>query len=131
MANELTITYSVKYDDGESDPITFSVTDRKRSVTTLRPSTVHQLITTTPLALILGAGTGLGGTVCVRNLDPTNFVTVYNETGGKAIARLDPDTNNDGTGGSCIIERLGADTLAPFAKADTADCLVAIFNCPP
>lgn len=131
MAAKVKVTVSVVFDNGVSDVWGFSTTDRERSVTTGRPATTIQNVPTSQQAVSLGAAFGLGGTLCLKNLDPTNFVLVYNESGGKVIARLDPDTNQDGTGGCCVIERVGADTLAPYMKADTAACDVEVFVCPP
>lgn len=131
MPNELVSSFSVEYDDGQQPPQAISVTRRFRSITTKRPNVMVQSIPTSETAILLGAASGLGGTLVVVNLDPSNFVTIYNATGGQAVARLDPDTDSDGKGGFMVVDRLGANMLAPYAKADTAACQIAILTCPP
>ena len=121
----------MQYDDGVDTPQSIAIVNRFRTITTKRPAAIRQAILTTPTALALGGAAGLGGTLVIINLDPNNYVTVYNATGDKAIARLDPDTDSDGHGGFLVIDRLGADSLVPYGVANTATCEVMIFACPP
>lgn len=118
MASELTLNCTVLYDDGVT-VVSDQVTDRVADVaTTLKPLQTVQLIGITEEAITLPEG-GSPGMVMLRNLDPTNFISVRVATSGAKFAKLRPDTNSDGKGGFCCLE-LDSGAQAPYAIADTA-----------
>lgn len=56
--------------------------------------------------------------VVVKNLDPTNFVTLYNISGGSAFTKILP--------GETHMFRLFS--VALYAKADTAECRIQVLS---
>lgn len=129
---QLTLGASATFDDGTSPVIPLAVVKRFQTITTSRPNCIVQQISTSGDLILLGAADGLGGTLLIVNLDPSNFVTVYRAAGPtNALARLDPDSDGDGNGGFFFVARTGSALTAPFAVADTGACRVAIFTCPP
>lgn len=129
MANEIVENVSFAYEDSLGVLMRWGVTNRKRNSTARQVASVVQSVGTSEEALLLGDTTApfsLG----IRNLDPTNFVNVKVATGGAIFARLDPDTNQDGTGGWLYLARAGSGAQAPFVIADTAACRVEVLTAP-
>ena len=119
----------MEYSDSFGVEQSVSVVDRKVTITTKKPVTLVQEIGITEEAIDLGA-TGTPAYAFFQNLDPTNFITLRVATSGAAFARLDPDTDQDGTGGFAML-RLSTGATAPFAIADTAACKMKIMIVPP
>lgn len=126
-----TRSFNLTYDDGVEDALVMALVSRTGTPTTKRPVISEQSVGTSSEAVLLGDTAALGGCLAIKNLDQTNYVDVYNESAGKHIARLRPDADGDGKGGFCILEELGADTLAPFVKANSATCKIRVFIQPP
>ncbi len=70
------------------------------------------------VAIPLGAVTSPGDFAAI-NVDPSNFITIYDAVSGNPIAQLDP-------GKPCLIPLSPAIT-APAAKADTGSCQMRYF----
>lgn len=120
MANELTISVSLDYEDSRFQTDGLSVEQIIKTVSSKKKVRHTQSIGTSEEAIALGEITSPGYAI-FRNLDPTNFVNLKVATGGAIFARLDPDTNADGKGGVALL-RLGSGAQAPYAAADTASC---------
>ena len=128
MADELTLNVTMEYSDAFGVEQSVSVVDRKVTITTKKPVILVQEIGITEEAIDLG-DTGTPAYAFFQNLDPTNFITLRVATSGAAFARLDPDTDQDGTGGFAML-RLSTGATAPFAIADTAACKMKIMIVP-
>lgn len=128
MASELTINCSMVYDDPLGGDVSLEVVDLVKNVSSKKPVKLIQEIGTSEEAVDLGE-TGTPVYAMFKNLDPTNFINLKVATGGAIFARLDPDTNEDGTGGVALL-RLGSGATAPFAIADTAACRMAVMLLP-
>ncbi len=121
MANEVTISASLGYSDGDDVDVSVAVQNQQRTPTTKRPLKTIQAIGTAEEALQVGDGASFGD-LWVRNLDATNFVNVKVATGGAICAKLLP--------GRFMLIPLGSGMQAPFAIADTAACNVEIMVVP-
>ena len=126
MANELTLTGSVTYDDAVRSA-SLSVSTRQVNITTKRPIKFVQNIGTSEEALELGDITPRYA--MIRNLDTTNFVSFRVASGGANAIRLSADTAGTGKGGFMIVE-FGSGMTAPFLIADTAACDVEVLLVP-
>lgn len=124
MPNELTINATIEYDDGIVSQSS-QVVNRVVTLSTQRCVKLVQSVGTSEEAINLGDVTTLGY-VMFRNLDPTNIIDIKTGTGGSLAARLDPDTNSDGTGGLALL-KLAEGMQAPFAIAYTQACRMEIF----
>jgi hypothetical protein len=110
VMSELKASVIVAIDD---DPVTF-VNLFKETVSSNRIN-VTQRIGTAEEAVELGDLTS-ADLVVVKNLDPTNYVTLYNISGGTPFSKLLP--------GEAHVFRLF--TVALYAKADTAECKIQV-----
>jgi hypothetical protein len=124
LANEVTGSFSIGYDDGVQERV-LAVSSRIFTSTGKRVSTLVQSVGTSEEAAALGDIANVGAFAIV-NLDDTNYVNVKVATGGAIFARLDPDVDADGKGGFVCGSRLGSGAQVPFLIADTAACKVAI-----
>lgn len=125
MANEITASVTLAYDDGvTSDELAVLLAQFTSS-----GKRIHRITQTVPhsaeAAIKLGDFSSLGYAIFV-NLDPTNYIDLKVATSGAIWARLDPDTNSDGKGGFAI-QKLGSGAQVPYALANTADCKMAVF----
>lgn len=129
----LTLSASAKFDDGISPLVTAAVLKRTSVVVTSRSTITVQLITqSAAVAIDLAAAATYANAVLFINLDPNNFINIYRTSGPtNLLAVLGPDTDGDGNGGFFMCSKLGSALLAPYAQADTADCRMIIFACPP
>jgi len=118
MANEITITTALRYENGDLGGLTVPSRTQKIDQNTAAPSRVGgcQTIGTTEEAIALTDLT-TNGVARFRNRDATNFV----EIGVKPAATFYP------------LVRLNADEecifrlsqgITPYAKADTAACIL-------
>lgn len=126
MANEITVSAGIGYDDGKVEKV-FSVTDVVKSISgsVKKVTETVQEIGTSEEAIIMG-DISAPGYALFQNLDDTNFIDLKVATGGAIFARLDPDTNDEGKGGFALL-KLGSGAQAPFAIADTAACRLKVF----
>lgn len=125
MANELTMSGSISYEDSEGASQELSIADVIKSVTTKRYVKLKQNVGITEEAVNLGDITAPGYAIFI-NRDETNFINLKVATSGAIFARLDADTDGNGTGGFAIL-KLGSGAQAPYAIADTAACQMEIF----
>lgn len=117
MANELTISVSASASKGGASAA-FPVVSKQLDMTGDHMAFGTQAIGTSEEALDIPADVGTIGVVCVKNLDATNFVWVYQLTGASTgRMKLLP--------GSALLVAPEATTI--YAKADTATCNVAWF----
>lgn len=125
MADEITISASMSYEDSENTSAAMSVVEALFSVATKRIQRCKMNVAITEEAIPLGDVTAPGYAFFI-NRDTTNFINLKVATSGAIFAKLTPDTNGDGKGGFAIL-RLGSGAQAPFAIADTATCQMDIF----
>lgn len=125
MALELTSSVSIEFDN-DLQSLSLSVSNRK--LTSADPNAVQLLqeIGTSEEVINLGGLASLGSFM-VKNLDPTNYVTVKSGLSGTVLAVLKPDLNGDGTGGWFACDYAGSGMQAPAAVANTAECRIAVF----
>lgn len=121
MASELTLSFSMAYDDGVSDPESLSIAELFQDVTTKVTARGQQSIGITDTAINLGSVAALGYMVLI-NRDTTNYVDVKVAAAGTIIARLRP------SGGFCIF-LVGSGITAPVAIANTAACVIDKLIC--
>lgn len=124
IANEVTSSARIAYDDGISDGFA-EVVARVENSAGKRFTKLKQTIGTSEEALQLGEISAVGA-VFIKNLDETNYVEIKTTTGGTIVARLEPDLNGDGNGGWVGLSRAGSGFQAPWAIANTAACKVVI-----
>lgn len=115
MANEITLTATLAYDDSELTDILLSAEDIVRSVSTKVYTKNKHNVGTTEEAMELGTVTSLGWCMIV-NRDATNFVSVLAATAGTNIIRVPPL--------SPALFHFGSGVTAPYLIANTAACQV-------
>lgn len=125
MADEITISVSMSYEDSENTSVSMSITEALFSVATKRVNRIKMNVAITEEAIPLGDVTAPGYALFV-NRDPTNFINLKVATGGAIFAKLTPDADSDGKGGMALL-RLGSGAQAPYAIADTATCQMDVF----
>ena len=123
MANEITMSASMSYEDSVGGEASMSMEDVIKSSTNKQIIEHIQSVGTSEEAIVLGEVSGQLGYAFFRNLDPTNFVELRFVTGSTKCIRLDPDINADGKGGFAIF-KFGSGVSAPYLIADTAACKV-------
>lgn len=121
MADEITCSVSIAYDDGQTedslDIVAAVFTSAGKRV---QRATMTVLITET--AVPLGPLSSLGFFMAI-NRDPTNYVEAKVAASGAIFARLLPDTDSDKKGGFCAM-RLGSGAQVPVMIANSASCKV-------
>lgn len=117
MANEITLTARLRFQDGDLDD-EVRVDGLQVSVSGSIMFHNVQSVATTQEALSLGDA-GTGGYVMLVNRDATNFVEVRQATGASDLIRL--------KAGEVALFRLSPDATAPFVIADTASCNLEVF----
>lgn len=125
MANEITLSGSLSYEDSEGTELSLSMANVIKSVATKLINRLKQNIGTAEEAIKLGEVSSLGYALFI-NRDETNFIELRVSTGGAKFAKLDPDTAGNGTGGFALL-KLGSGAQVPYAIADTAACQMDIF----
>lgn len=84
-------------------------------------ATSTQQIGTSAEVLAVPADVGFPAHLCIVNLDQTNYVTIYQDSGALyQIAKLMPGSGGE-PGQSCLLPGIAA---APYAKANSAACQV-------
>jgi len=111
MANEITLTASLAYADGNTSD---SLAVTSLSVDVTGSSILHhrQVVGTSEEVLLLGDA-GAGGYCILINRDSTNFIEVRPNTAVADLIKIGP--------GEAAMFRLAADAV-PYVIADTADC---------
>ena len=127
MASELTFSASLTWEDAFGREFGLECLNFVKSITTKKPIIMTQSIGTSEEAIDLGDITPKYG--FFKNLDSTNFISIRAGTGLGNFARLDPDENGDGKTFPLIV-RFGSGMTAPFAIADTAECLLSYMLVP-
>lgn len=114
MANELTVSSGVRYNDGASTDFQRSFVDSVDLATLRHNHAIHN-VGTSEEAMLLGDVSTLG--YCwLRNLDGTNFVEVRTGTGAAKFVKC--------KAGEVQCFRFGSGVTAPYIVADTAACQV-------
>lgn len=112
MANEITLSGTLEYEDSELSEAILAITGKLASVSTKKFIHHKQNVGITEEALDLGELTALGWSMFV-NRDSTNYVEIRSATGaGNDIIKL--------LAGEFALFRFGSDVTAPFAIANTA-----------
>ena len=123
MANELTLTGAIAYEDSLGSKIDLPTDDDlKASVGTKKFVREQIVATTSEAALNLGPVSTLGWAKFV-NRDETNYVEIRMASGGSNDhVRVSP--------GKFALFEFGSDVTAPYIIANTASCVVdyLIFN---
>lgn len=119
MANELTLKFGFKFDDGDTASTipAGGVQTLQRDVAGANMLDHVQNIGTSEEAIVLGDIT-VGGYARFENLDATNYVELRQGTGASDFCRL--------LAGDIAIFRISPDMTAPFAIADTAACALRV-----
>lgn len=115
MANEITLSASLAYEDSESADIALSKLALSVTVSTKKFAHVKMNVGTTEEALDLGEITSLGYCLMI-NRDSTNFVELRAATAGTRIIKL--------KAGEAALFRFGSGVTAPYIIADTAACQI-------
>lgn len=115
MADELTVTTQLEYLDSAGTEFNALIDSFAATAATKKIMHHKQAIGTSEEAIVLGEVTSPGWALFV-NRDDTNFIELRVATGGAKFAKLKP-------GETCLL-RLGSGAQAPYAIADTAECLM-------
>jgi hypothetical protein len=121
MANELTLGFSLAYSDADGVTDTILASGVIDSLST--PIKVHDkiLVATTPgTAIPLGQVSPIAWLI-IKNLDATNFVTLYDALSGHGFGKIKP-------GKFCVVPA-GPSLTAPVLVADTAAVRVEYLVC--
>lgn len=113
MADEITLSASLGYEDSENADTVLAITEKLATVATKKYIRHKQNIGTSEEAIVLGEITSPGWAIFI-NRDLTNFINLKVATGGAIFAKLLP--------GEFALLRLGSGAQAPFAIADTGAC---------
>lgn len=118
MANEITLSASISYEDSEDSSELLTLTDILASVASKKYIKHKQNIGTSEEAITLGEVTAPGWALFI-NRDETNFISLKVGTAGAIFAKLKP--------GEFAFLRLGSGAQVPFAISDTASCQLEFF----
>lgn len=114
MANEKTLTLKYTATKGGASITTGTLTD-EWTMTGADMATGTQAVGTSVEVATIPADISYPADVLVKNLDATNFVNVYVDSGGSyQCSKLLPGT-------ACMLTGIAA---IPYLKADTASCQV-------
>lgn len=113
MADEITVSVSLSYEDSEFADEALAITEKLATVASKKYIKAKQNIGTAEEAIALGEVTAPGFGVFI-NRDLTNFISLKVATGGAIFCKLLP--------GECALLRLGSGAQVPYAIADTAAC---------
>ena len=121
MANEITVSASLTYEDSESADVSAEISELLASVATKKFIKYKQNIGfAAEEALTLGEVTSPGWAFFI-NRDATNFVELRVSTGGAKFAKLLP--------GEFACLRLGSGAQVPYALADTGAVQLEVLLC--
>lgn len=121
MANEVTVSASLAYEDSEGSDILLAVSDLLANVSSKKFAWMKQSVGLSEEAINLGEATAPGWAILV-NRDETNFINLKVGTGGAIFCKM--------LAGEFALLRLGSGAQVPYAIADTAACQMeyAIIN---
>lgn len=119
MANEITVTGSLAYEDSENSDESLSPADFLLTVANKKYVKHKQNVGTAEEAVDLGELSALGYALFI-NRDTTNFIELRTGTGSTKFAKLKPN-------GGFAIFHFGTGVTAPYAIADTAACQMEYF----
>ncbi len=114
MANEITMSASIAYEDSEGSEYDLAVAELIASVATKKVTKLKQNVGTNEEAINLGDLSSAGYAMFI-NRDETNIIELRVATGGAKFATLKAD------GGFAFLY-LGAGAQVPYAIATTASC---------
>lgn len=121
MANEITASGTLQYEDSEDTDANLQTLDLAVTVATKRITRLKQAVGfAAEEALVLGDVTAPGW-VMLKNLDATNYITVKTGTGGTVFAKL--------LAGEFCLLRLGSGAQVPYVQSDTAACQLDVLIC--
>lgn len=115
MANELTVSASLAYEDATGASDSISIEDFVATVAEKLCTGRKVSVGTSEQALNLN-GITTPGFILIINRDDTNFVEIRVGTGGAKFCKLKP--------GEPALFRFGSGATAPYLIADTAACKV-------
>ena len=116
MANELTVSgLRIAFTKTDCPSVSLSAGSLTIDVAGTQVNDIVQLVGTSEEPILQG-DVAAGGYMFVQNMDPTNFVSLRQATGGGNFIKL--------LAGEWAIFRLSADASTPYAIADTAACNV-------
>ena len=118
MAKEISLSANLAYSDANGVKTELGQPSLQQDVTTKVVHRGTQSIPTSDTAINKGAVSALGK-YAIKNLDPTNFVTIKDAAAGKVIGVIKP-------GGDLMTGYAGSDFQNPVAIADTAACLIDV-----
>lgn len=125
MANELTLSASLSGTlNGKTVSKSVSNVIKDIAASTKKVTRLQQAVGNSEEAVVLGDLT-TPGYALFQNLDATNSIDLKVATGGAIFARLDPDSDGDGTGGFAFL-KLGSGATAPYAVTTSGTCLMEI-----
>lgn len=117
MANEVTISGSLVYEDAEGSEVSLQIEELLNSVGTKKFIRNKISVGTSEEAIPLGEVSSLGWAFFV-NCDPSNYIEIRSATGsGNDIIKVLPSR-------SAGPFHFGSDVTAPYAVAPTAACLM-------
>lgn len=116
MANELALNLSLVFNKNNIT-IQEAINSLLITVTGNGLNSINSYtLTTSDTAIPLGSVSSAGGWLFVRNLDPTNYITVKSAVSGTVMIRLLP--------GEFCIFRMDPTITAPSFQAHTGSCVV-------
>jgi hypothetical protein len=120
VANELTVSVSARYSKNGVQLSTddFGVAGIQIDVSGTEVARFVQLIGTTEEAIAKPSDIATPGFCVLKNLDPTNYVSIQSASGATACIKLKP--------GEVALFRFADAATAPYATANTAACRLAV-----
>lgn len=116
MANELSLSgLTIAFSKTAMPTVNFTAATITPTVSGTQIMDNIQSVGTSEQAVLLG-DVATGGYWFVQNMDPTNFVSIRQATGGTNFIKL--------LAGEWAIFRVSASSAAPYVIADTATCNV-------
>jgi hypothetical protein len=123
VANEITISASLNYDDSAGSNVTLTTANLILSAGTKQYTMLSMNVTVAAQAVPLGNLSTPGFALFV-NRDQTNYISLSNVNGGGELARVPAATG--GTSPGIALLQLGSSFNAPWARSNTANCKMEI-----
>jgi hypothetical protein len=120
VANELTVSVSARYSNGGVQMSTddFGVAGIQVDVSGTEIARYVQSVGTSEEALLMPTDIGTPGFAILKNLDPTNYISVQSAQGATACVELKP--------GEPALFRFARTATDPYVTANTAACRLAV-----
>lgn len=119
MANEVTVNATLQYEDTEGSEESLQATAVLATVATKLYAKHKQAVGFASAAAVNLGAVSAPGWFMLKNLDATNFITVYAASAGTVVGKMLP-------GEPYGPVRLGSGMQAPYVKADTAACQMEV-----